>query len=100
MKNDHFILLLCQVLEVSPSGYYDWQERRQTPSARAQQNQTLRQQIKTIHVKSRETYGSPRVADQLRKDGHKHGRNRIARLIEGARPLWPPETPLSRPNHQ
>jgi hypothetical protein len=45
MKDDHFILRLCQVLDVSPSGYYDWQERRQTPSARARQNQALRRQI-------------------------------------------------------
>ena len=81
MKKDHSVQLLCQVLDVSPSGYYDWQKRRQTPSARARQNQSLRQQIKTIHAKSRETYGSPRVTDQLRKDGHNHGRNRIARLM-------------------
>ena len=82
MKNDYSIQLLCQVLDVSPSGYYDWQNRRQTPSARARQNQSLSQQIKTIHAKSRQTYGSPRVTDQLRKDGHKHGRNRIARLMK------------------
>jgi putative transposase len=82
MKNDHSIQLLCQVLQVSTSGYYDWEKRRQTPSPRAQQNQTLRQQIKIIHVKSRQTYGSPRVTDQLRKAGHKHGRNRIARLMK------------------
>ena len=82
MKNHHSVLSLCLHLEVSPSGYYDWQERRQTPTARARQNQALRQQIKTIHVKSRQTYGSPRVADQLRKDGYKHGRNRIARLMK------------------
>ena len=82
MKKDHSIQLLCQVLEVSPSGYYDWQKRQQTPSARARQNQSLSQQIKTIHAKSRQTYGSPRVTDQLRKDGHQHGRNRIARLMK------------------
>ena len=70
MKKDHSIQLLCQVLDVSPSGYYDWQKRHQTPSARARQNQSLSQQIKTIHAKSRQTYGSPRVTDQLRKDGH------------------------------
>jgi putative transposase len=82
MKKDHSIQLLCQVLDVSPSGYYDWQKRHQTPSARARQNQSLSQQIKTIHAKSRQTYGSPRVTDQLRKDGHQHGRNRIARLMK------------------
>src|SRR5215468_2447787 len=82
MKKDHSIQLLCQVLDVSPSGYYDWQKRHQTPSARARQNQSLSQQIKTIHAQSRQTYGSPRVTDQLRKDGHQHGRNRIARLMK------------------
>jgi len=82
MKKDHSIFLLCQVLEASPSGYYDWHKRRHAPSPRAQQNQALSQQIKIIHLKSRKTYGSPRVTDQLRKAGHKHGRNRIARLMK------------------
>jgi len=81
MNSEHSICLLCQVLEVSSSGYYDWHQRRHAPSPRAQQNQALGQQIKIIHLKSRKTYGSPRVTDQLRKAGHKHGRNRIARLM-------------------
>ena len=28
MKNDYSILVLCEHLEVSPSGYYDWLNRR------------------------------------------------------------------------
>ena len=52
MKKDHSIFLLCQVLEASPSGYYDWHKRRHAPSPRAQQNQALSQQIKIIHLKS------------------------------------------------
>ena len=67
MKNDHAILLLCQLLGVSPSGYYDWQKRRETPGPRAQENQVLRQKIKIIYARSRRTYGSPRVLAQLRK---------------------------------
>ena len=55
MKNDHAILLLCQLLEVSPSGYYDWQKRRETPGPRAQENQVLRQKIKIIYARSRRT---------------------------------------------
>jgi transposase InsO family protein len=82
MKNDHAILLLCQLLEVSPSGYYDWQKRRETPGPRAQENQVLRQKIKIIYARSRRTYGSPRVLAQLRKEGGQHGRNRIARLMK------------------
>jgi transposase InsO family protein len=81
MKTDHALLLLCANLEVSPSGYYDWLKRRTTPGLRAQQNQALAKQIEAIHAQSRETYGSPRIVDALRKQGARHGRNRIARLM-------------------
>lgn len=81
MKNDHPILALCQNLEVSPSGYYDWQNRRAAPGPRAMENQTLIQQIDQIHTHSRHTYGSPRIVAELRKQGRRHGRNRIARLM-------------------
>lgn len=35
MKTEHSILALCLHLEVSPSGYYDWQRRRACPGPRA-----------------------------------------------------------------
>ena len=84
MKNDHSILSLCRELEVSPSGYYDWQKRRSSPSPRALENQVLAQDIKALHTKSRQTYGSPRLQDDLRKSGRRHGRNRIARIMREA----------------
>ena len=82
MKSHHSVLRLCQLLEVSLSGYYDWQKRQLQPGKRAKEDQALAQEIKTIHLQSRKTYGSPRVVDQLRKSGLKHGRNRIARLMK------------------
>ena len=81
MKADYAILLLCANLQVSPSGYYDWQQRRSTPGPRQRQDQTLIPQIEAIHLKSLKTYGSPRIVDALRKAGSRHGRNRIARLM-------------------
>jgi transposase InsO family protein len=84
MKNDYPILALCAHLEVSPSGYYGWQQRRATPSLRAVENQTLAKEIGQIHAQSRHTYGSPRIVDALRKQGRRHGRNRIARLMQQA----------------
>jgi len=81
MKNDHSILALCRELEVSPSGYYDWQKRRSSPSPRALENQALAQDLKAMHPKSRQTYGSPRLQDELRKSGRRHGRNRITRIM-------------------
>jgi putative transposase len=85
MKEDFSILALCSNLEVSPSGYYDWQKRCATPGARAMANKGLAKQIEAIHVQSRQTYGSPRIVEELRKQGCRHGRNRIARLMRQAR---------------
>ena len=81
MKLDYPILSLCANLEVSPSGYYGWQQRRTTPGPRAAANQTLAKQILVIHAQSRQTYGSPRIVAALRQQGCHHGRNRIARLM-------------------
>ena len=82
MKNEHAILRLCQELEVSASGYYDWQTRRVCPGLRAVEDQTLVQEIEHIHIRSRQTYGAPRIEQELRKQGRCHGRNRVARLMK------------------
>jgi hypothetical protein len=31
MKHDYPIAALCEILEASVSGFYDWQKRRSTP---------------------------------------------------------------------
>ena len=82
MRTDHSILVLCLHLEVSTSGYYDWQRRRLRPGPRAVEDQALAQAIDQIHTRSRQTYGAPRVEKELRKKGRCHGRNRVARLMK------------------
>jgi putative transposase len=82
MKDDYPIRCLCANLEVSPSGYYDWQRRQSAPSPRAAENKTLARQIHGIHARSRQTYGSPRIRMELLKEGRRHGRNRVARLMK------------------
>ena len=81
MKDQHPISALCQALEASASGYYDWRRRQAHPSARCQQDLQLQEQIQRIHRDSRQTYGAPRVQMHLRAQGWRHGRNRIARLM-------------------
>ena len=70
---------LCQVLGVSPSGYYAW--RRRPPSAREMANQKLVEKIRAVHAQSRETYGSPRVYRDLIEQGVVCSENRVARLM-------------------
>ena len=65
MKNDYPILSLCANLAVSSSGYYDWQLRRTDPGPRAVATQALAQKIDQIHTQSRQTYGSPRIVQEL-----------------------------------
>jgi putative transposase len=82
MRNDHSIAMLCELLGVSPSGFYDWDRRRITPGSRASEDQALAEKIAAIHAGSRQTYGVPRIALELRSRGNRHGRNRIARLMK------------------
>jgi len=81
MKDEHPIKELCAVLEVSTSGYYGWCQRQRQPGARAQADRRLAAQIHQLFEASRQTYGSPRIQQQLARGGHAHGRHRIARLM-------------------
>ena len=70
---------LCEVLGVSSSGYYDWRDRPE--SSRSQQNRQLVSKIRVFHQVSRETYGSPRIHQDLVDTGEQVGGNRVARLM-------------------
>jgi putative transposase len=74
--------LMCRVLSVSRSGYYDWKDR--PPSRRSQEDAVLTERIHEIHHRSRATYGSPRVHAQLRAIGIRCSRKRVARLMRKA----------------
>ena len=76
------VQLMCRMLGVSRSGYYDWRDRR--PSRRSRENTALTERIREIHQRSRETYGSPRVHAELRSLGVRCSRKRVARLMRGA----------------
>jgi putative transposase len=79
MKGEHPIRLLCGALEVAVSGYYRW--RLQRRSARQEQDEVLAKAIAEVHRKSRDTYGAPRIVDDLRDQGVKISRRRCARLM-------------------
>jgi transposase InsO family protein len=73
---------MCSVLKVSRSGYYSW--LCSEPSNRAMENADLTVRIRKIHAKSRNTYGSPRIAKELRAQGIPASRPRVARLMRCA----------------
>lgn len=79
----------CRLLEVAPSGYYAWQRR--PVSARRAQDVALTEAIRAIHVTSNARYGTPRVHRELRAQGIRCGRKRVARLrrLAGLRAVYP-----------
>ena len=69
---------LCQILDVSRSGFYAWQRR--PASTHARRDQQLRVLIRASHEASRGTYGSPRLHRDLQAQGHRVSRKRVIRL--------------------
>lgn len=82
MSHEHPIKAMCEVLQVSRSGYYQWQSTKRT--ARALQTETIKVKISRVHEASRGTYGSPRMTVALHEQGERVGRNRVARLMKEA----------------
>lgn len=70
---------LCRVLGLSTSGFYAWRGR--APSARGRSDEQLAVRVAEIHEASRGTYGVPRVHAELRAEGIRVGRKRVARLM-------------------
>jgi putative transposase len=75
------VTVMCQVLEVSSSGYYAWRDR--PPSPRAQRHEQIQQAVQQAHAKSHGIYGSYKIAQQLgeRPDLESACRNTVARAM-------------------
>jgi putative transposase len=73
------VRLMCRVLQVSPSGYYAWRSRPESPRAIA--NRRLLQEVQRLHGQHHARYGSPRMHAALRAEGHQVSRGRVERLM-------------------
>ena len=74
------IAVLCRVLELSPSGYYASRTRPASPHSL--HDLDLAARIRAAHEASKGRYGSPRVHAELRENGEKVSRKRVARLMQ------------------
>ena len=76
------VRVLCEVLEVSASGFYEWLGRQ--PSKRAVANDKLTGLIRQSFEASDRTYGSRRVWRDVLSWGERCGIHRVARLMRAA----------------
>lgn len=81
-SKQHCIRMMCRAMEVSRSGYYGWRCRPE--SARAQRHRGLTEKIRYFHKSSRDTYGSPRIREDLLESGERVGENTVALLMQRA----------------
>ena len=72
--------MMCRLLKVSASGYYDW--RCRPPSELTLDNQRLVKRINALHEDSDGVHGSPRIWEDLRYEGETCSLNRVARLMK------------------
>jgi transposase InsO family protein len=73
---------LCRVLAVKRrQGYYEWLAAGPARQQRAQAEDELAAEIRAIHGEHRGSYGSPRVADELRRRGRRVNRKRVERIM-------------------
>jgi hypothetical protein len=72
---DYPVRILCDVLEVSPAGYYAWRSRPESPRSAA--NRELVDDIQRVHRDANGRYGSPRVHVELKAKGRGVSRGRF-----------------------
>jgi transposase InsO family protein len=104
-RDNHAVARLCRAVGASVSGFYAWLRAIPTVQDRPKAEAGLRGHIGRIFAAHRRAYGSPRVHAELRREGRRHSRRRVARLMRemglsarrGRR--RPPRTTDSRHGH-
>lgn len=78
-SSDFPVRMMCRLLEVSPSGYYDWLHHKL--SQREKDNENLTVQIKQQFDRHKKRSGAIRITKDLQKKGQKVGKNRVAKIM-------------------
>src|SRR5215216_1266789 len=80
-RANHAVATLCRVVGASVSGFYAWLRAIPSRQNRAEAEAELCGHINRIFAAKRRVYGAPRIHAELRREGHRHARRRIERLM-------------------
>lgn len=70
---------MCKVLNVSKSSYYKWLNGG--ISERAKNDKILKKEIEDIFNMSKQTYGSPRITEELKRRGRVISKPKVAKIM-------------------
>ena len=73
------ISVMCEVLDVTPSGFYAWLKRPESP--RAVRTRELEEQIRVIHHESSGIYGSIKITKELHRRKVRVNRKTVAKRM-------------------
>jgi putative transposase len=80
-RANHAVARLCRAVGASVSGFYAWLRAIPAVRNRAEAEVELRGHVGRVFAARRGVYGSPRVRAELRREGRRHARRRIERLM-------------------
>ncbi len=78
-RNEFDTAVMCRLLDVSRSGFYEW--LRNPLSDRAVEDQRLLGLIRAAYAASHGVYGAPRIFLDLREAGETGSKHRVARIM-------------------
>ena len=80
-RGNHAVARLCRTISASVSGFHAWLRAIPATRARGEAEAELRGHIGRVFAAGRRVYGAPRVHAELRREGRRHSRRRVARLM-------------------
>ena len=72
--------VLCRVMQVSASAYYEWLKAPQERD-KDQHDQSIAEKARQIFIDNKQCFGSRRLADRLQKQGFTVGRFKMRRIM-------------------
>jgi transposase InsO family protein len=72
---------LCQILDIARSSFYYWKSTASERAARDAADAALAARIEAVRTKHDGTYGAPRITAELRDDGMRVNRKKVARVM-------------------
>ena len=86
MKLQYPVVISCEVLEVSPSGYFTWRARKDAADSpgppRRLSDEAVLAHLRAIHAEVKGEYGWPRMHKELLARGIRVGKERVRRLMQ------------------
>ena len=76
------IVIMCRVLAVSRSGFYNWRHRKRHPSPRQIRREHLDRQVAAAFASRKGRSGAPGLALDLRDQGERYDRKTVAASMQ------------------